>query len=65
MRARGELNPLGAVRMCQQVDPFAFLTHHSDPDGHGSRIALMLSNALTLGLIAKHKRVIQSQGVKV
>jgi len=39
IRARSELNPLGAVRKCQQVDALAFLLHDGDSDGHGSRIA--------------------------
>ena len=41
MRARGELNPLRAVRMCQQVDAFACFTHDTEADGHGARIASM------------------------
>jgi len=41
--ARLELNPLGAVRVCQKVNAFAFLAHDGDSNGHQSRIALMNS----------------------
>ncbi len=41
--------------MYKQVDTFAFLAHDGDSDGHGSRIALMISprdrNAPTLTVV--------------